>query len=58
MVVICFCCSECGKFFSFVEATHEAKERRRVAMCPFCGCRTLVLLHRETFRSYKEIRKI
>ena len=53
-VIVQYLCSECGRRFSFIEAPHEAWERRRTAQCPWCSCRTLVLVHRETFNGRKE----
>lgn len=52
-MIVQYLCSECGKQFSFVEAIHEPRERRREASCPFCSCRTLVLLGREVFNERK-----
>ena len=47
-MIVQYLCSECGRRFSYIEAVREPRERRRTAMCPFCSCRTLVLIHKET----------
>ena len=46
-MIVQYICAECGRHFSFIEAIHEPRDRRREAVCPWCSCRTLVLVGRE-----------
>lgn len=53
-MIVQYICAECSKHFSAVECIHERKADRRITQCPFCGCLTLVLVHRETWDTIKQ----